>query len=680
MTPGCLLDEFFPKPPPARQVHMIAWIYAPFRPLEYSGAHVPDSLPLTRELSSHIQSLALSCEGVMRSLSSNSKSSAHSRATEPERIIAPVMSKKLSRITRERIPAIHDAIKSLQTDIKFECPTTFIDLPFPSPLSPSTIRFQVKKPKNFHYFKYMGRTAFKELEVKVKNELCKKMKSGAYLYGCAGSGKSHLLAALAVKLIQEGKRVIYIPDCGELVSNFERTIRIALCFAFYDDPEAYSIIESACDAAALLTFAEGNTDGCLIVDELDTLEIRPNDPHPNATGRARELLIRMASSHVFIHSSSPNIPLAISIGPRASVTTVVVLAPAMDENEATHWFNHYAKSLPKFSPDEKNLIKSLTGHVPLLLRPLFQFQKVKIDQIQFEEENFDQIQFEEEKFDQIQFLQSEELVQVRMDIIDFFKEKMTELHDTPTLNEYLSLMRGFLQNIPIFYHDKALYDQRYFYIREGCAYYTCGVAAEALAWLLGVYSFDDFNHKLWYSVVKETTNPVVRGFIAEHICLKRISINGLDKVRKEFKGMEAVQFTDKPYWGQQITSKSPCRLYYPASYSFPCIDAIIHLLEFESKEAHLFPIQITLNKVHQDAETDFYTRWWTSMKNDLEYEDFTVTSTFIWIGMEASNSEVKKARFRKTRRGDKEVEPEHESLYVNISQIDPTLANYLSQK
>ncbi|CAG8705837.1 12381_t:CDS:2, partial [Acaulospora colombiana] len=111
-----------------------------------------------------------------------------------------------------------------------------------------------------------------------------------------------------------GERVIYIPDCGALIDNFDRTIRAALCFAFYDDPATYSMIESAYDVDAILRFTQGQTSGILIVDQIDALETYPNDPEATAKETARRQLIRMVSSHKFIHSSSANILSTQTVG------------------------------------------------------------------------------------------------------------------------------------------------------------------------------------------------------------------------------------------------------------------------------------------------------------------------------------------------------------------------------
>ncbi|PVF92164.1 hypothetical protein CPB86DRAFT_228283 [Serendipita vermifera] len=282
-----------------------------------------------------------------------------------------------------------------------------------------------------------------------------------YLHGFAGTGTSHLLAALAVKLIRDGQRVIYIPHCGELIEDFERTIRIALSFAFYDDPEAYSAIQSARNADDLLTFAEGNTDGYLIVDRLEILETRPDDTNPEAKEKVRVRLLKMISSHEFLYSSSANLPSLGSIGLwYTDAKAAIPFYEAMNQNEMTQWFNHYADRLPILNPQERDMICHVTGNLPLLLRPLFKFQG--------------------KPFDQARFLENEELVEVKKNVTHFFKEKVNMLRNELEKHDYLMLMDSLLKNYPLWVPEKKKYDLRYFSVRDDHSYCSCGVAAEAL--------------------------------------------------------------------------------------------------------------------------------------------------------------------------------------------------------
>lgn len=573
------------------------------------------------------------------------------------------MVNQLSVQTREKIPAIRAAIKRLPIDINFSNPTTFIEVPFPSPISVSEDRFPGIERDNVCYFTYMGRNGLKELENHVRNQLSQNKKNRVHFYGSAGSGKSYLLAIITLKLIQEGKRVVYIPEGSELIEDFERTLRSALGMAFYEDSKAYSEIDLACNVEALLSVAKRTPGDYLIVDQLDALEIRPGDKNPEAKRKAQERLARLVVLYPFLWSSSANEPSSQSFGLFKRGLTVSPLNGALNQEETKLWFQHYKDQLPKpeLESEEQEIVDTLSGHVPLLLRPLLKFQG--------------------KKFNQLGFLHSEELNQVGMHITQFFNDKLQSLPNKNRRDQYLRLMGTFLRNGATLNTDKTLYDQRYFYIKDQHAYYTCGAAAEAMAVLLRDCDSNEFDPVMWYNAVKATNNPVVKGFIAEQICLKQISMNGLNAVQPELKTMKAISFDGDPYWASQINSKLSCRLYYPAQYNCKCIDGIILLLKFDPpkrKEAHFFPIQVTLSRVHKDSETDFYTgSLWPSWKSELENVGFAVKSTFVWIGKGASSSNLKRISSKRTRQTDIKLETQYLSRYVNISQVDSILADCL---
>jgi hypothetical protein len=226
---------------------------------------------------------------------------------------------------------IHQAIKDLPSNMKLSDPDTFKVLPFPSPLSAMSDRFHTESVDGVYYFHYMGRSKLMELEKEVEKTIFQDRHQDVYLFGPSGSGKSHILAALAVKLIQERKRVIYIPDCLQLLANSEKNLRIALYFAFYDDPVACATIKSAHGIDALLDFIEEKTDKYLLVDQLDVLEPENGAQDDARISKVREWLSRMASDHRYIYSSSASHGGNRYSGLKSRNTTVISFHGGMDE-------------------------------------------------------------------------------------------------------------------------------------------------------------------------------------------------------------------------------------------------------------------------------------------------------------------------------------------------------------
>jgi hypothetical protein len=211
-----------------------------------------------------------------------------------------------SDLVADKITAIYDAIQALPGDLDFSNPASLTTLPFPSLLKVPFQRFDYRVT-DLCYFQYMGRSKFTELYDWTQRDSFLRGFGSIYLYGSSGSGKSHILAALACQFIREGKRVVYIPDCGQLLKNFELDIRNALSFAFHDSQQHLKTIRSAPNLEQLFKFCEERTDIYFIVDQLNALELDSLDGSSN--DKKKEVTInlkRITKRHKYIFSASAN--------------------------------------------------------------------------------------------------------------------------------------------------------------------------------------------------------------------------------------------------------------------------------------------------------------------------------------------------------------------------------------
>jgi len=165
--------------------------------------------------------------------------------------------------------AIYEAIKAMP-DLDLSEPATFTTLPFPSLLPMPFQRFEHKKVGDINHFEYMGRLPFRELHKRIQDKHFITRSESLYLSGTSGSGKSHLLAALAYNLIREGKRVFYIPDCCTLLLWPEEVLWQALEFAFYDS-DILETIGNRGDVNALIRFISEHEDLYIIIDQVNVL-------------------------------------------------------------------------------------------------------------------------------------------------------------------------------------------------------------------------------------------------------------------------------------------------------------------------------------------------------------------------------------------------------------------------
>jgi hypothetical protein len=190
--------------------------------------------------------------------------------------------------------------------MNFSDPATFADLPFPS-LLPMPSKPFGEAVGDVQYFKYMGRSKFSELEEHMRSDEFNRMEKQIHLEDPEGSSKSHLLAALAVRLIREGKRVVYIPHSNDLLENFDDTIEAGLSFAFYKDIVANGTRGSAHAFGESLKSWIQDNDKYLIIDRLDALKIEANGQPDWPETRVKEWLSSTPTSYRCIYGGVPDV-------------------------------------------------------------------------------------------------------------------------------------------------------------------------------------------------------------------------------------------------------------------------------------------------------------------------------------------------------------------------------------
>jgi hypothetical protein len=201
-----------------------------------------------------------------------------------------------------RCVAIYGAIKAMPDNLDLSTPSTFIALPFPSPLPMPYHRFQSKEIDGIDHFEYMGRSQFHEFQKRLENKTFLKGYESLYLYGTSGSGKSHLLAALVYHLVREGKRVFYIPDCSSLLLEPAKTMRAAYHFAFYDTP----VLGPIGDPDNVIRLLKDDKAVYIIVDQMNTLEVTQDDSLKERKALVIRWLDSLRFNHRYIFSASAN--------------------------------------------------------------------------------------------------------------------------------------------------------------------------------------------------------------------------------------------------------------------------------------------------------------------------------------------------------------------------------------
>jgi hypothetical protein len=235
-----------------------------------------------------------------------------------------------------------------------------------------------------------------------------------------------------------------------------------------------------------------------------------------------------------------------------------------------------------------------------------------------------------------------------------------------------NLIEECLREDLVFDGHKELHTLRYFYTRQERGRYTCGVVARTMASLLREQKIKEFS-PLWHDGVRGATNPFLRAFLAEQICLSYISAHGLPTIIPHLTKMDAVTFTVRPRWEQQIEDGSTLRLYIPLAYNFRFAQAVILWLNVQSKHAHVYPIQFTFANFYNSSARDFYTELWPSWSGSLEAHGLKTSLTFLRIGENGPTAENLEPVALEEQYGAVELRPEYRSLDVSVYRFDRPL-------
>lgn len=372
------------------------------------------------------------------------------------------------------IQTYYKAIKKMP-DINLSDPSTFTDLPYPSLLAMPFQRFGDNTIDGISHFKFMGRSQFCELQRRIENTSFLKGSETLYLYGSAGAGKSHLLAALTYHLVREGKRVFFIPDCYKLLLDPLVTMQDAYDFA-YHDPLDPGTIEHFDNVDELVCSLKHDRDVYIIVDQMNALELVDNNGD-----RGNEMRIQITSwlnllraRHRFIFSASANEDSNREASNKQHGITVIPAFGGLNLDETKQWFIQHRDQIPHLSPEQRQQVEYLTGGIPLLLMCLTKIAN----------------------YDELEFRKIPDLAHLASDVCTFAKNKLATLN---TLHKeiYLNIMTACVRGDRVTLNDQSLYDLRHFYVdTEGIGRFTCGIAFEAMMSILRTYGSAPFLDEL----------------------------------------------------------------------------------------------------------------------------------------------------------------------------------------
>ncbi|KAF8333265.1 hypothetical protein F5887DRAFT_994782 [Amanita rubescens] len=510
-------------------------------------------------------------------------------------------------------------------------------------------------------FEYMGRERFGSLWDKVQSFRLGSGSSQLFLYGNMGSGKSHMLAALACLLFHLGKRPVYLPDCRQMLTNPLPYIQSAMLCSFADPSslarrDEIRSFQNMDDASKFC--GNLNTRLYFIVDQINALEQEEINADPVSNSAKQDLwafLRKIAVGHYRITSASANYKTFRHTKQKQTTEIKMSMMGGMSKAEMKQWWVHHEGKLPIFEREsDKGRVEDLTGRIPLLLRPLLGWKG----------QNFCDIQQ--------QFWHHRELAMVKTNILNF---DQSMIHDHRKHALYIDSLFACLLGSVHFIRAEC-FDHRYFWRDEetGRCHYTCGLAREGGAITIRKVKPDKFLSHTWLNALDAfEDNPVVVGFVVKQTCLSAIS-HGLNIRGLHWKSLKPNIFAGDIL--DAISLEASQALYIPDQWNYKDFDALYLYMNKQKKTVLIVPIQIFINPLHKDSEACFYTDWQRWVKH---YKGYTLSSTFVWIVEHDRSWNIVDEQLRAIRGGTQLIAPLHEQMLVTVGDVYGLLGERLAQ-
>ena len=207
-----------------------------------------------------------------------------------------------------------DTVKDLMRDVKvlieaieatdtstLSNPAVMHQLPFPSLSRALPVdRFEFNNRK----FTYMGRELFTKVESEIMNNEIPAPTIN--VYGTKGYGKSHVIAAVVVKLMQDStRRVVFLPQARDLAKSPAPYLKQALLLAFARDEDKLLEIAELRQVSELIDWASKEK-FIVVVDQMNSIEDdskMPEDLKQSARTLIQELF---GASQLTVYGFSAN--------------------------------------------------------------------------------------------------------------------------------------------------------------------------------------------------------------------------------------------------------------------------------------------------------------------------------------------------------------------------------------
>ncbi|KAJ7109945.1 hypothetical protein C8R44DRAFT_800995 [Mycena epipterygia] len=538
--------------------------------------------------------------------------------------------------TEKQLIALDGALKAGPIDAsQYAIPERWHQLPFPfvySYLPRDCFKLEPVRDEHdnhlFSSFDFMGREVFPHLvDAVTRLKTDGTGASTAFLLGTIGVGKSHLLAALTVFLRRQGKVVVYVPDCADLVMSPVRYMGAALLCAFSgQDLESRSkrneirALGSARDIEAWCRNQSAlGVRFFFLVDQLDGLENQDMGMVSNSQREgAKSFLLSLYCGHICVLSSSANDQQEYEILRRGQ-RELVINFPQMSNREITSWMTRFSGRIPIFSAEELDWYNEYVGRVFLFYPPLLNHPNNAFSDVWAK-------------------IHDEPILRAtRRNIQQFAIRALTK--DGSVRNNYVAGARACITGTSTKTIRQDLIDHRCCFVdvdsdRRGRV--ESGLARRELFAFLeqddrNLSLSDDWLHDGLANVIG---SPPVVAFMIEKSTLASLEqgVAGPGLVNWQIASRHILPS------GKSLPRDLPRLLgesggfsgflIIPEDFNPEDIDALYIKVDKVTKHALIIPIKVTLADCHKDSAARFYPRWqqWTAY-----FEGYTLETAFLWV-------------------------------------------------
>ena len=306
---------------------------------------------------------------------------------------------------------------------------------------------------------------------------------------------------------------------------------------------------------------------------------------------------------------------------------------SQDERKA--WWDQHAALLPlEMSEQERLRLEDVTGNIPLLLNC---FLVAEGDKRTFEEVWSEQ------------FATSKHAKDIADQIEAFARKQRRE--GEVACAEHIDHLKSFLFEQTRSSYDPLYYDHRYMFVDNNrMGHCAGGLARDCVAMVLRSLGHGSvFLEGSCLSMIRNSTNPSVRGFLVEQVAISTIERNGLDifgTVRVPTK----VIYFDKG--DESILATEPGTvLCLPRPFNYPNIDGAVRHAEEEMKsdKVEVGPFQVTIADLakHANSMDKFFAPGVASKWAGGKVAEFQ----FTWISRHPPKADTAHEQLEKQLRG-----------------------------